>query len=76
MMGESFSESLAQETLESLGKFGEKGEKFPATYGSDVDTHWVEHDLKKFKIGQKFKTLNPGLIGCLLSHLRLWKLCR
>ena len=76
MMGEPFSEAIAQDTLESLGKFGEQGQKFPATYGNNVDTHWKEHELKKFKIGQKFKTLNPGLIGCLLSHLRLWKLCR
>ena len=70
MMGEPFSEKISQDTLESLGKFGEQGQKFPATYGSDVDTHWKEHDLKYFKIGQKYKKLNPGLIGCLLSHLR------
>jgi GR25 family glycosyltransferase involved in LPS biosynthesis len=76
MMGEPFSEALAQETLESLGRFGEQGQKFPATHGNDVDLHWKEHELKQFKIGQKFKTLNQGLIGCLLSHLRLWKLCR
>ena len=76
MMGVPLSEAIAQDTLESLGKFGEQGQKFPATHGKDIETHWTEHELKQFKIGQKFKTLNPGLVGCLLSHLRLWKLCR
>ena len=76
MMGEPLSEALAKDTLESLGKFGEQGQKFPATHGNDIDIHWKEHELKRFKIGQKFKILNPGIIGCLLSHLRLWKLCR
>ena len=33
MMGEPFSEKISQDTLESLGKFGEQGQKFPATYG-------------------------------------------
>lgn len=76
MMGEPFSRQIAQDTLESLDRFGEKGELFPATHGKDIDTHWQEHELKHFKIAQTVKKLNPGLIGCLLSHLRLWKLCR
>ena len=37
MMGEPLSEALAKDTLESLGKFGEQGQKFPATHGNDVD---------------------------------------
>ena len=28
-MGEPLSEAIAQDTLESLGKFGEQGQKFP-----------------------------------------------
>ena len=62
MMGEPFSEAIAQDTLESLGKFGEQGQKFPATYGNNVDTHWKEHELKKFKIS------NPS--DCKISESR------
>ena len=75
MIGESLSEQLAQECIDSAKKFGIQPEIFPATHGDDVDKHFKEHDLKVFKKGQKRKEINPGLKGCLLSHYRLWKKC-
>ena len=75
MIGESLSEQLAQECINSAKQFGIAPEIFPATHGDDIEKHFKEHDLKIFKKGQKKKEINPGLKGCLLSHLRLWKKC-
>ena len=75
MIGEGMSENLAQECIDSANKFGIQPEIFPATWGDDVEKHFVEQDLKVFKKGQKIKEINPGLKGCLLSHYRLWKKC-
>ena len=49
MIGESLSEQLAQECIDSAKKFGIQPEIFPATHGDDVDKHFKEHDLKVFK---------------------------
>ena len=75
MIGEGLSENLAQECIESAKKFGIQAKIFPATWGKDIDKHFVEQDLKIYKKGQKKKDINPGLKGCLLSHYRLWKKC-
>ena len=37
MMGEPSVEAIAQDTLESLGKFGEQGQKIPQLTGIMVD---------------------------------------
>ena len=40
MIGESLSEQLAQECIDSAKKFGIQPEIFPATHGDDVDKHF------------------------------------
>ena len=75
MIGEGMSEQLAQECINSAKKFGISPEIFPETHGDYIEKHFKEHDLKIFKKGQQRKEINPGLKGCLLSHLRLWKKC-
>ena len=69
------SENLAQECINPANKSCIQSKFFPATWGDDVEKHFVEQDLKVFKKGQKRKEINPGLKGCLLSHYRLWKKC-
>ena len=40
------SENLAQECIDSANKFGIQPETFPATWGDDVEKHFIEQDLK------------------------------
>jgi GR25 family glycosyltransferase involved in LPS biosynthesis len=75
MQGVPLSELLAQDCIDSAKKFGIIPEIFPATHGNQIETDWKQHNLKEFKIAQRIKKINSGLIGCLLSHLRLWKKC-
>ena len=48
MIGESLSEQLAQECINSARQFGIAPEIFPATHGDDIEKHFKEHDLKIF----------------------------
>lgn len=75
MQGEPISELLAEECQVSAKKFDIQTEFFPATHGKDVNVEWYKHNLKDFKFNQRIKKLNPGIVGCLISHLRLWKKC-
>jgi len=73
MQGESISETLSQECAESCKKFGIEPEIFPAIHGKDINVQWYKHSLKDFKFNQRIKKINPGMVGCLISHLTLWK---
>jgi len=75
MQGEAISENLAKECVESAEKFGIKPEIFPAIHGKDINVQWYKHNLKDFKFNQRIKKINPGMVGCLISHLSLWKKC-
>jgi len=73
MKGVPVSESLTEECLNSAKKFGINPEIFPAIHGKQIDHEWKKNNLKDFKFNQRIKKLNPGAIGCLISHLLLWK---
>ena len=75
MQGNTISETLAKECMDSAKKFGLNPEIFPAVHGNQIDSAWREHNLKYFKFNQRIKKLNQGTIGCLISHLLLWKKC-
>jgi GR25 family glycosyltransferase involved in LPS biosynthesis len=75
MQGESVSETLSQECAKSAEQFGINTVIFPATHGKDINVQWHKHNLKDFKFNQRIKKINPGMVGCLISHLSLWKKC-
>lgn len=73
MQGNTVSEALAKDCMDSAKKFGLSPEIFPAVHGNQVDSAWREHNLKEFKFNHRVKILSKGTIGCLISHLILWK---
>lgn len=75
MQGQQVSEILAQECYDSAKKFNIIPEFFTATYGDQIEVEWKEHKLKDFKSAQTVRKINPGMAGCLISHLKLWKKC-
>ena len=73
MQGNRTSESLSQQCFDSAKKFNIEPKIFPAIHGKQIDIEWKKHNLKDFKFNQRIKKLNPGAVGCLISHLLLWK---
>ena len=65
MQGNTVSEALAKDCMDSAKKFGLSPEIFPAVHGNQVDSAWREHNLKEFKFNHRVKILSKGTIGCL-----------
>ena len=53
------SENLVQECINPAINPAFNLKFFQATWGDDVEKHFVEQDLKVFKKGQKRKEINP-----------------
>lgn len=73
MKGETISENLSKDCVKSAEQFGIRPDIFPAIHGKEINVQWYKHNLKDFKFNQRIKKINPGMVGCLISHLTLWK---
>lgn len=67
LKGNKLSESIGSECIEQAAKYNLKFEKFDA-----VDGRYADEYLKIYKKAGKMR---PGVIGCALSHIMLWKSC-
>ena len=72
MKGNTVSEELSRDCLQSLKKFNYSADIFPAIYGKEiVSREWKTYKLK-FRDGTKQSRQNIGIKGCFLSHYLLW----
>lgn len=67
------SESMAEECISSAHTNGLYVEKFYGIYPDSIDK---EMESEKLKLNEAaLKKIRPGVIGCFLSHYKLWNKC-
>ena len=69
LKGNELSERIAKESIEQASKFNVSVEYFEAVNGFSAEHHLVDLGIRPKK------KMRPGVLGCALSHIYLWRQC-